>query len=257
MAARALIFLLLSFVSLQAQIALQDTIVTIDTDGGSTHTTGTVPGGTDYTHFLMIHIRGDDDVTDVSGGSLTWTEQVDACADNGQTGSHIYSAQGSATSFTVSVTLSSVSASVISHVRSYTGVSSTFEDAHWENEYSGEGTSNPGACASGDKTSPATFTIGNTSADSWFLLMYTGRTKDVTSGAEDAQNVVQDEAGSGGDAILLRTSDVDRGATTGDKAYSWTLSGTEDWSVLGLVMQEEAAAGGGARYQGGVITIQQ
>ncbi len=227
-----------------AQVSLDETVATADVDGGTTHLTNTITGGSDKTFVMFIAIFGDDNIfVAPTGGGLTWVEQLEAAVDGGVTGGHIFTAEGSASNFSVDFGLSSNSQTVVTHVLVFSGVATGgFEDAHYET-FAGENSS-----AVNVGSDNPTFTIGNTSADAWFFLGLTTRNRTLTSGDEGLTNKTETWAGAGGDVTNTHTYAIDRGASTGDQSYSFTLSNATDWMFCGIVLNAAAPAGPASRF---------
>jgi hypothetical protein len=77
-----------------AAITRQETVTASD-EGGSTLLLPAIPGGTDQTYVLLIATRKNKDVTAVTGGGLTWLEQVEQCGGREQQGVRLWTSQGS------------------------------------------------------------------------------------------------------------------------------------------------------------------
>ncbi|MHC4306675.1 MAG: hypothetical protein ACYS15_16645, partial [Planctomycetota bacterium] len=77
-----------------AAITRQETVTASD-EGGSTLLLPAILGGTDQTYVLLIATRKNKDVTAVTGGGLTWTEQVEQCGGREQQGVRLWTSQGS------------------------------------------------------------------------------------------------------------------------------------------------------------------
>ena len=54
-----------------------------------------IQGGLDQTYVLLAAVRNNYAITGVSGGGLTWTEQVAQCSEDSDTNANIWTAQGS------------------------------------------------------------------------------------------------------------------------------------------------------------------
>jgi hypothetical protein len=211
----------------------------ISSNGASTSsvTTGTISGGTNQLYIVAVANRSNVGVSTVSGGSLTWTERVDACGGRGQQGLALWTATGSPSSFTVTVTLGSSSNGVAVTVTRYSGADQTtpVEDVVYENT-NGE----TGACSGGTDGSSASVTTGSTAANSTHYVATNTRNRTISTADVDYTQRATDAGGSGGDLTTVYSHDYLK-AATGDDTATHTLSSTADWITAGLVIKPEAA----------------
>lgn len=191
-----------------------------------------VAGGTDIGYILGVYLSGGETVSTVTGGGLTWTQQVVQPGGRSQTAVELWTAFGSPTSFTVTATFVGSASAAIIIVMPLTGldVSVPFEDGVGANT-NGEG----GAGAGGADDDNVEVTTGSTRFESMHVAVLNPR--DTTIGTPDSDYTNQatvGPVGSGGNAIngimetFIKTA-------TGDDLYDPTLTADVDWSVAGIV----------------------
>lgn len=212
----------------------------------TTNVSPTITGATNNLYILFITVRGSRTVNSVVGGSLTWTLQKNQCSGRNQNSARIYTAYGSPSNFTVTVTFSTASESTIILARYSSTDGGAVEDAVGENT-NGEN----GACSGGTDNADAQLTTGSTVANSAHIVCITTRGKTVAN--PDTDYTLRD-SDTQGDGIYFYEYIK---AATGDDTYSHingTLSASVDWATAGLVIKAPAAAGAAKRGQTIIIT---
>ena len=230
-----LIMSLIPSIDANAAIAHEESI-SANAAATSSLTTGTIQGGTDQLYVVAVANRENQGVATVSGGSLTWTERVDQCSGRNVQGLAIWTATGSPSSFTVTVTLDASSNAIAVTASRYSGADQTtpVEDIVYENT-NGES----GACTAGTDGSTASLTTGSTTADATHYVATNARNRTIDTADADYTERATDNAGSGGDLTRLYAHDYTKTAT-GDDTASHTLSSTTDWVTAGFVIVPEA-----------------
>ena len=154
-----------------AQIVFEQSVD--DGWSGATVTMPSIQGGTDQTYVLIVALRSNEDVTNVTGGAgLTWLPaQVEQCAGREQQGIKVFTAQGSpGSAFGLQITkANSKPASAV--LCRYSGVDMTsgFEDPVGENKWGENGICNN----TGGDTDVAKLTLTST-ADGAFHVVGVG-----------------------------------------------------------------------------------
>jgi hypothetical protein len=202
--------------------------------GGSPTSPASVPviqGGTNQTYVMFIASRDNADVTSVTGGGLSWTERLEQCGDNSETGTRIWTAQGSPSAFAAQVnyTHSGGNSPLAAVLIRYSGVAS-FEDPTGEN-INGEF----GSCADATDTTTAQVTLTSTADGSVHLAGVAPRDAVVSSFSSGYALVTSATIGSGPNetrqSVYARS--FDPAATD---TFQATLSATKDWAAGGIVL---------------------
>jgi hypothetical protein len=213
-----------------AVVTRQET-VTASQEGGSPLLLPVILGGTDQTYVLFIATRDNNDVTGVTGGGLTWTEQVEQCSGREQQGIRLWTAQCSfGPAFEVTITWNDDGSEPIVAVLSrYSGVGS-LEDSTGENTI-GAG----GACDNGDDTDSPRLTLTSTTAGSVHLIGVNSRKDPIESHSPGYTEITSVVEGSSGDKTILTTYEqtFDPAATD---SFQAAIGSTEDWCTAGIVL---------------------
>jgi len=185
-----------------------------------------IGGGTDQTYVLSIVTEFDVNVTSVTGGGLTWSEQVNQCpTDPGEPGIRLWTSQGSpAGSFAAVITLAS-STDVPAVLSRYSGVD-IIEDPTGENA-NGEA----GACTGNIDTPTATLTLTSSQPNSVHVVAVGVENHEyvsVTAGYSFLGGATENLAG-------IRVFDKLFGAATTD-TFQAILDLNTDWTTAGVVL---------------------
>ncbi len=187
-----------------------------------------VTGATGDLYLAAIATTPFRTVNTVTGLGLTWTRLGAQCGGRSQTGTELWSAQGTATTGTVTATLSAVATNSVIAVARYSGVAST-------NAVTPLVAANTvgvdGACAGGVDT--ASYSLGvTTSVNPAVVFGAIARwNRTHTQGAGYTERV---EATRGTGLATAGVALVDRVVPTATSLLlNGTLSGTADWAVIG------------------------
>lgn len=212
-------------------------------DGGTSLTISSVTGGTDKTFVLGIGNKGNDAISSVTGGALTWTSRMIYCVDNGSVLGAIYTATGTASSFDITVTFSTTTTGNAT-VGVFDGDDGSFSDILGNNDCDGEVTANPSTCGTTcAKNTPASITVGNGSAAGDVKVVFVSyRNRTINSEPSGWDNKVNSSAGSGGDQnqLVMYTET----GTAGDQTATIGFSSTDDWVAVALYLTESGGGGG-------------
>lgn len=228
------------FRPVSAAITYQNSVTGTAANSASV-TSASVAGGSNMFFVAVVANRAHRNTTAVSGGSLLWSERVDACSGGSSIqGVSIWTAYGTASSFTVSATLASSSVSSVISVTWYSGVSATspIEDVVYRN-VNGES----GSCNGGSADSTTSLTTGSTATNSIHFVAVNVRQRTITTADVDYTQRATDASGSGTDQTRLYIHDRTK-ATTGDDTASHTLNNTAQWVSAGFIIRPHTSTGG-------------
>jgi len=204
-------------------------------------TMASIQGGTDQTYVLFISTRNNQDVTNVTGGGLDWTERVEQCGASDATGTRVYTASGSPGAFQAQITYNPGSDSLAAVLARYSGVD-TIEDPTGEN-INGEG----GACAGGSDNKNAQLTLTSTTAGSVHAVAVASGRRNVVGTAAGYNAIATTSGGTGGSTTKIYTYDklLDPAAT---EQFTGTLNNSADWSTGGVVLKPGAGGSSSTFY---------
>ncbi len=220
-----------------AGVTRHETVTTAQ-EGNSPLVLPAISGGTDQTYVLFIATRGNDDVAAVTGGGLTWIEQVEQCSGRDQQGIRLWTAQGSPGPFQATVTWDDgASNPIVAILTRYSSVGSV-GDPTGENTH-GEG----GDCSDGNDSGTARLTLTSSTAGPVHVVGVNSRNKTVTSFSADYGETGSEQRGSGGELTILTT--YDRPVASGiAETFEAGLSGDVDWCTAGAVLNPVAVTAG-------------
>jgi hypothetical protein len=212
-------------------VTLAETVY-VGVDGSSSPLlTPAIQAEADQSYILFVATRSNNDVSSVSGGGLTWTEQIEQCGGRDQQGIRLWTAQGSpGAAFQVTINWDDAGADpIVAILHRYSGVGS-FEDATGENT-NGEF----GACAGGTDNDPTQLTLTSTVDGSVHLIGVNSRNDPIVSYTAGYTALATDEAGSSGDLTIL-TSYEKSFDPAGTEQSQGTTNDTNDWCTAGIVL---------------------
>lgn len=214
--------------SADAAIVLEEVVT--GTGSSTSISLPAIQGGSSQTYVVFIETENNEDVTGVSGGGLTWTEQKEQCGAANVAGSRVWSAQGSpGGSFQVQITKLQTKKLTAVLVR-YSGVGG-IEGAAGENKNGPDDTS----CGGGE-TQTAQLTLTSTQANSVHLVgvgMKAKTVNSVTAGYTLVGSNIQNTS----KAYLYARSFA---IGTTDQLQAG-LTGGDSWATAGLVLAPAAA----------------
>jgi hypothetical protein len=190
-----------------------------------------IQGGTDQTYVLFVATASNQDVTNVTGGGLTWTERVEQCGASGGTGTRVYTASGSpGSAFQAQITYNPGTLALAAVLARYSGVD-TIEDPTGEN-INGEG----GACSGGTDNKNAQLTLSSTTDASVHAVAVASGRRNVTGTAAGYNAIATATGGSAGGVTRIYTYDksFDPAAT---EQFTGTINLAVDWSTGGVVLK--------------------
>jgi hypothetical protein len=199
-------------------------------------TMASIQGGTDQTYVLFVSTASNQDVTNVTGGGLTWSERVEQCGASGGTGTRVYTAFGSpGSAFQVQITYNPGTLALAAVLARYSGVE-TIEDPTGEN-INGES----GACSGGTDNKNAQLTLTSTTNGSVHAVAVASGMRNVVGTAVGYNAIANATGGAGGSATKIYTYDktLDPAAT---EQFTATINQNVDWSTGGVVLKP--ASGG-------------
>ena len=194
--------------------------------GSSTSTLlPSIQGGSSQTYIVFIVTEDNSDVTAVSGGGMTWSEQKEQCGAADVAGSRVWTAQGSpGSAFQTQITKSGTLELTAVLVR-YSGVNG-FEGAAGENKNG----LNDTTCGGGE-TPTAQLTLTSTQANTVHLVGVGMKAKTVVS-VSAGYTLLGSEIQSTSKAYFYARSFAS--ATTDQLQAS--LNGDDSWATAGLVL---------------------
>jgi hypothetical protein len=211
---------------------VREQTVTATCDGScSPLVTPAIPGGTDQTYGLFIATRSNDDVTTVTGGGLTWSEQIEQCSGREQQGIRLWTAVGSpGAAFTVTITyVDDPDHPIVAILSRYSGVGS-LQDPTGENS-NGES----GACADGVDNDSPQLTLTSTTNDSVHVIGLNHRNEDVLSYSVSYAQIATDGNGTSGDETRMTTYDQTFNPAATDQ-FQATIAQADEWCTAGIVL---------------------
>ena len=202
---------------------------------GTSHTLPEMAGGTDMLYVIFISASSQiDDITGVSGGSLTWTRRLAQDTGRGYGQGLIYTAHGSPTAFSPIVTWDGAPPTVQYATYRLSGADMTtpVEDPVGENT-NGES----GASTGGTDDTASQVTTGSTNANSVHFVAVNTRTASVSTPDVLYTRRTWGDGHSdiGGDRADLHVYSYLK-AATGDEQFTNTLAVAVDWVAFGLVI---------------------
>jgi hypothetical protein len=195
-------------------------------------TSASVTGVTGDLYLAVVSAKAHRAVTSITGLGLNWTRVVEQCAGRNQTGLEIWSAQGAATTGTVTATLASAPANAAIAVARYSGVSASTPVAPL---VAGNSNGVNGACANGTDTAAYSFNVTTTQGNALVFGAAAIRTKTHAPGAgyTERAEVTQDSG-----ANMVTIAIFDRGVpTAATLPFNGSLSGAVDWAVVGVQLR--------------------
>jgi hypothetical protein len=194
-------------------------------------TMAVIQGGTDQTYVLFVATDANQDVTNVTGGGLTWTERVEQCGASGGTGTRVYTAYGSpGAAFQVQITYNPGTLALAAVLARYSGVD-TIEDPTGEN-INGES----GACSGGTDNKNAQLTLTSTTNGSLHAVAVASGKRNVVGTAVGYNAIATATGGTGGGTTKIYAYDklFDPAAT---EQFTATINQAVDWSTGGVVLK--------------------
>ncbi|MHC4428773.1 MAG: hypothetical protein ACYS0D_09280 [Planctomycetota bacterium] len=187
-------------------------------------------GGSNQTYVMCISVRSDVNVTNVTGGGMTWTPfKVHQCGDDSDTSAWIFTAQGSpASQFQPSIYLASASRVAVALQR-YSGVGSIEDATGWNNN--GEN----GSCVDATDTNTAEVTLTSTASNSVHVVAVAPRGEDIDSYSAGYNYRSGAGIGGGPQETRIRVYDKTFATATTDQ-FQGTLSGSINWATAGIVL---------------------
>ena len=215
-------------------IAVQST----HTGGGTTTASATVTGvtgGTDQVYVVGVGTDDNVDVTSLSGGGLTWVEEVEQCSGRNFQGMRVFRAIGSPSGFTLTVTLGATADSVAIIVVRLSGVdqASPIDDAQGENTIG----ANDVVCLGGIDNGNPTLTLTSILDASMHINFVASRNRDVIA----APNYTEEDAvafGAGANETTVHAHTRVLNPAAADQA-SFTVTDSPDWAFAGVVLAPE------------------
>jgi hypothetical protein len=194
-------------------------------------TMASIQGGTDQTYVLFVATASNQDVTNVSGGGLTWTERVEQCGASSATGTRVYTASGSpGSAFQVQITYAPGTLALAAVLARYSGVD-TIEDPTGEN-INGEA----GACSGGTDNPNAQLTLTSTTDTSVHALAVASGRRNVTATAVGYNAIATATGGTGGGATKIYMYDKSLYPAATEQ-FTATINQAVDWSTGGVVLK--------------------
>jgi len=190
-----------------------------------------IQGGSNQTYVLLISVRNNAAVTDVSGGGLVWTEQIAQCGDDNETSAKVWTAQGSpATSFQAQITYVSTNTSIVAVLLRYSGVG-TIEGAAGEN-INGP---NDVTCGSASNTDATQLTLTSSVNGSVHVVGLAPRDETISTLAPEYAEIAMAAYGAGPNETNMIACDgtFDPAAT---HQFQATIGNTADWATAGIVL---------------------
>jgi hypothetical protein len=195
-----------------------------------------IQGGTDQTYVLFVVTASNQDVTNVSGGGLTWTERVEQCGASSGTGTRVFTASGSpGSAFQAQITYNPGTLALAAVLARYSGVD-TIEDPTGENT-NGEG----GVCSGGTDNKNAQLTLTSTTDTSVHAVAVATGRRNVVVTAAGYNAIATATGGTGGTATKIYTYDKTLFPAATEQ-FTATINQNVDWSTGGVVLKP--AAGG-------------
>ena len=242
-------FCLLAAASSHAAVVHQETL-TVAGSATSSLNIGGVQGGTDqlYVTAAAIYETGVN-VSSISGGGLTWTQQVTQCAARlTEPRIEIWQAFGSpGAAFSTVVTLSAAAQRATAAISRYSGADPTTptEGA------AGSNTNGPsGACTGGIDNANLSLSLTSTLNDS--VLYVASHPRNQTLTVEDAayaqRAFVSNSGGTDGANLYVHDRTL---ATAGIDSADHTASSATDWDMAGVVIRPAAPVGTSIYYSVG------
>ena len=224
--------LLMTTLPVAGQVVLQQTVTGGTSANSSPVTMPSVSGGSAQTYVLVIGTHSNRDVTLVTGGGLTWTEQVEQCGADNKSGIRLWTAQGSPTSsFQVQINWDSAANKPLTAILSrYTGVMQIL-DATGENT---EGES--GICSGLTKSTTPSLTLTSSIDQSVHVLGLITRNKTVSSASAGYSLNDTDAYGSGNKVTNVYLYEKEFNPATMD-TFQATLNGETWWAAAGVVLK--------------------
>jgi hypothetical protein len=191
---------------------------------------------------LFVATASNQDVTNVTGGGLTWTERVEQCGGSGGTGTRVYTASGSpGSAFQVQIAYNPGTLALAAVLARYSGVD-TIEDPTGEN-VNGEA----GACSGGTDNKNAQLTLTSTTNASVHAVAVASGRRNVT-GTAVGYNAIATTSGGAADGLTkIYTYDktFDPAAT---EQFTATINLAVDWSTGGVVLKPGSGAASSTFY---------
>lgn len=194
-----------------------------------------IGGGTDQAYVALIGLSGGEDVSGVTGGGLTWTQQVMQPGGRSQSAIELFTAFGSPVSaFTVTASIVGSASAAILIVMRVSGADTTtpFEDAVGHNT-NGEN----GSGAGGTDNDVPEVTTGSTRFESMHVAGLNPRNNTISVADSDyIQQAFIGPAGAGGNTIRAGLFTFIKTAT-GDDLFNVTISADDDWCCAGIIIR--------------------
>src|SRR3989344_5203431 len=194
---------------------------------------GPIQGGTDQFYTIIVADYYNRDITSVNGLGLTWTLGAKQCGSQNTNGTAIYTAFGSpVSSGFVTVNFSTQSPAIAATLIRYSGVDPTnpTSDAHGQNTLGVNG-----ACSGGITDKFPHITLASSQANTLLLGAGNIRARTITIPDPDYTEIGNIVVGTNGPTtrLIVHSRYPFNGSTD---TVNHTLSGTTDWTMVGLVI---------------------
>jgi hypothetical protein len=202
-----------------------------------------IQGGSDQAYVLLVSTRNNADVTNVTGGGLTWTERVNVngqCSGQGGQGISLWTAEGSPSDFQAQITYSA-GLPLAAVLTRYSGVAS-LEDPTGQNS-NGEA----GACTGGGETKFPGVTLTSTVHGSVHVVGVNPGKRLIQSVSTGYIPVNDYSAGVGQDETQVHVYDRTV-SPAGADPFQATLNNTADWAVAGVVLRPASSGSSSTFY---------
>ena len=218
------------------QIILEQT-VTGGIDGSSSPLAlPSINGGTDQTYVLSISLWGNLGVSNVTGGGLTWTQQIAQCGTKNKSNMLVWTAQGSpGSAFQAQLFHSASNEKPLSAVLSrYSGVGSIIDPTG----ANADGES--GSCSAGAKSNTADLTLTSATAKSVHVIGLGSKDKTVDSASAGYSLNGSSAFGTGDKKMNVNQYQKEFDPAASD-SFQANLSGSTWWATGGVVLEPGSA----------------
>ena len=199
-----------------------------------------ITGATDQTYVAFIYVRNADTITGVSGGGLTWNLVGSQPGGRSQDKMYCYIAQGSPSTFTLTVTFGDATGSRSITVLRYSDVdtSTAYEGAVGWNTNGQNGSGSGGT----DSTALTVTVSGSATTGSEYVTFLGFRTVTYNTGTLDTDYTERaaPDVGSGGERLNARI--MSRSYDGASDTCTATAQVAVDWCTYGLILLPAAAA---------------